>query len=121
MRALRDQPQDESAAAPQQASSFNPIYVEPGSIQINNTKDLQTLYPNSFDRISDMSGEYDIKIDPQVPPAQHGRCKVPIEHKAEIEKELNNMVPDRLARNHCKTNRANTMGKLTDVSKETQW
>ena len=40
------------------------IYVEPGSTQINCTKDLQTLYPNSFDRIGGMSGEYDIKIDP---------------------------------------------------------
>ena len=49
--------------APQQASRFNPIYMEPGSTQINCTKDLQTLYPNSFDRIDDMSGEYDIKID----------------------------------------------------------
>ena len=39
-----------------------------------------------------MSGEYDIKTNPSVPPVQHGRCKVPIEHKAEIEKELNEMV-----------------------------
>ena len=66
--------------------------MEPGSIQINSTKDLQTLYHNSFDRIGVMSGEYDIKIDPSVPPVQYGRCKVPIEYKAEIEKELNNMV-----------------------------
>ena len=60
-------------------SSFNPIYVEPGSTSISSTKDLQTLYPNSFDRIGDMSGEYDIKIDLQVPPVQHGRHKVLIE------------------------------------------
>ena len=92
VRALRDQPQDESAAAPLQASRFNPIYVEPGSIQISSTKDLQTLYPNSFDQIGNMPGEYDIKIDPSIPPVQHGRHKVPIEYKAEIEKELNNMV-----------------------------
>ena len=92
MRALRDQLQEESAVAPPQVSRFNPNYVEPGSIQVNSTKDLQTLYPKSFDRIGDMSGEYDIKIDPQVPPVQHGRCKVPIEYKAEIEKELNDMV-----------------------------
>ena len=39
-----------------------------------------------------MSGEYDIKIDLQVPPVQHGRCKVLIEYKAEIEKELNKMA-----------------------------
>ena len=91
-RALRDRPQEESAEAPLQASRFNPIYVEPGSIQINSTRDLQTLYPNSFDQIGDMSGEYDIKTDPSVPPVQHGRHKVPIEHKAEIKKELNEMV-----------------------------
>ena len=58
-KALRDQPKEESAVAPQQASRFNPIYVEPDSTPINCTKDLQTLYPNSFDRIGDMSGEYD--------------------------------------------------------------
>ena len=39
-----------------------------------------------------MSGKYDIKTDPRVPPVQHGRRKVPIKHKAEIEKELNDMV-----------------------------
>ena len=66
--------------------------MEPGSTQISSTKVLQVLYPNSFDRIGDMYSEYDIKIDPQVPPVQHRRCKVPIEHKAEIEKELNEMV-----------------------------
>ena len=66
--------------------------MEPGSTPINCTKDLQTLYPNSFDRIGDMLGEYDIKIDPQVPPVQHGRCKVPIKYKMEIKKELNEMV-----------------------------
>ena len=91
-RALRDWPKEESAEAPLQASRFNPIYVEPGSVHINSTRDLQTLYPNSFDRIGDMSGEYDIKTDPSVPPVQHSRWKVPIEHKAEIEKELNEMV-----------------------------
>ena len=92
VRALRDQLQDESSVAPLQASRFNPIYMEPGSIQVSSTKDLQTLYPNSFERISNMSGEYDIKIDPSVSPVQHGRHKVPIEYKAEIEKELNDMV-----------------------------
>ena len=70
----------------------HPGSTQPGSIQLNSTKDLQTLYPNSFDRISNMSGEYDIKIDPSVPPVQHRRCKVPIEYKAEIEKELNDLV-----------------------------
>ena len=92
VRALRDHPQEELAVVPLQVSRFNPIYMEPGNIQINSTKDLQTLYAKSFDQISDMSGEYDIKIDLQVPPVQHGRCKVPIKYKTEIEKELNDMV-----------------------------
>ena len=91
-RALRDWPQEESTEAPLQVSWFNPIYVEPGSIRINSTRDLQTLYPNSFNQIGDMSGEYNIKTDPRVLPVQHRRHKVPIKHKAEIEKELNEMV-----------------------------
>ena len=91
-RVLRDQPQVESTVAPQSTSRFNPIYMEPASTSISSTKDLEALYPNSFDRICDMYGEYDIKIESQVPPVQHRRCKVPIKHKAEIEKELNEMV-----------------------------
>ena len=79
-------------SGPHKVSRFNPIYVEPGSTSINSTKDLQALYPNSFDRIGDMLGEYDIKIDPTVLPVQNGRCKVPIEYNAEIEKELGEMV-----------------------------
>ena len=66
-RALRDQPQEESAEAPLQVSRFNPIYVEPGSIQINSTRDLQTLYLTLLIEIGDMSGKYDIKTDPRVP------------------------------------------------------
>ena len=91
-RALRDLPQEELTEAPLQASRFNLIYVEPGSIRISGTRDLQTLYPNSFDQIGDMSGKYNIKTDLRVPPIQPRRCKVPIKHKAEIEKELNDMV-----------------------------
>ena len=73
-----------------------PIYVEPGSVTIDSTRDLQALYPNSFDCIGDMQGEYDIKTDPTVPPVQHSRRKVPIEYKEEIEKELAEMVHQRI-------------------------
>ena len=85
-----------SSGPPPPGSQFNPIYVEPGSVTINSTRDLQALYPNSFDCIGDMQGEYDIKIDPTVPPVQHGRQKVPIEYKEEIEKELAEMVHQRI-------------------------
>ena len=77
---------------PPEGSRFNPIYVEPGSTSIESTRDLQALFPNSFDCIGDMSGEYNIKTDLTVLPVQHGRRKVPIEYKDEIEKELGEMV-----------------------------
>ena len=81
-----------SSGPPPPGSRFNPIYMEPGSVTIDSTRDLQALYPNSFDCIGDMQGEYDIKTDPTVLPVQHGRWKVPIEYKEEIEKELAEMV-----------------------------
>ena len=77
-------------------SQFNPIYVEPRSVTIDSTRDLQALYPNSFDCIGDMQGKYDIKVNPTVPPVQHSRQKVPIEYKEEIKKELAEMVCQRI-------------------------
>ena len=85
-----------SSGPPPPGSRFNPIYVEPGSVTIDSTRDLQALFPNSFNCISDMKGEYDIKTNPTVPPVQHGRWKVPIEYKEEIEKELAEMVQQRI-------------------------
>ena len=80
------------SSPPPPGSRFNPIYVEPGSVSINSTRDLQALFPNNFECIGDMMGKFDIKKDPIVPPVQHGRWKVPIEYKEEIEKELAEMV-----------------------------
>ena len=85
-----------SSGPPPPGSRFNPIYMEPRSVTIDSTRDLQALYPNSFDCIRDMQGEYDIKTDPTVPPVQHGRQKVPIEYKEEIKKELAEMVWQRI-------------------------
>ena len=56
------------SSPPPLGSRFNPIYMEPGSVSINSTRDLQVLFPNSFDCIGDMQGEYDINTDPTVPP-----------------------------------------------------
>ena len=81
-----------SNGPPPPGSRFNPIYMKPGSVSINSTRDLQALFPNSFDFIRDMKGKYNIKTDPTVPPVQHGRQKVPIEYKEEIEKELAEMA-----------------------------
>ena len=85
-----------SSSPPPPGSRFNPIYMEPGSVSIDSTRDLQALFPNSFDCIGDMQGEYDIKTDPTVPPVQHGRRKVSIKYKEEIKKELAEMVQQRI-------------------------
>ena len=100
---VKEQP---SKGPPPKGSRFNPIYIEPGSTSIKSTRDLQALFPNSFDCISAMSGEYNIKTDPTILPVQQGRCKVPIEYKDEIEGELAEMAhgrelsPNRLNQHH---------------------
>ena len=73
-------------------SEEHPIFHKPGSIKISSVEDLLRLYPNSFDRLGSLKGEYDIKVDPTVPPVQHARRKVPIENKAAIEEAIDYMV-----------------------------
>ena len=82
------------APTPQElpGSKEHPIFHKPGSIKISSVEDLLRLYPNSFDRLGSLKGEYDIKVDPTVPPVQHARRKVPIESKAAIEEAINYMV-----------------------------
>ena len=50
------------------------------------------MYPNSFDRIGSLKGEYTIKIDPTVAPIQQARRKVPIESKEAICAALDTMI-----------------------------
>ena len=73
-------------------SKEHPIYHKPGSIRISSGEDLLRLYPNSFDRLGSLKGEYDIKVDPTVPPVLHARRKVPIESKAAIKEAIDYMV-----------------------------
>ena len=82
------------APSPQELprSKEHPIFHKPGSIKISSVEDLLKLYPNSFDRLGSLKGEYDIKVDPTVPPVQHVRRKVPIESKAAIEEAIDYMV-----------------------------
>ena len=70
----------------------HPIFHKPGSIKISSVEDLLRLYPNSFNRLGSLKGEYDIKVDPTVLPVQHARRKVPIESKAAIEEAIDYMV-----------------------------
>ena len=55
-------------------------------------EDLLKLYPNSFDQLGSLKGEYDIKVDPTVPSVQHARRKVPIERKAATKEAIDYMV-----------------------------
>ena len=82
------------APTPQElpGSKEHPIFHKPGSIKISSVEDLLRLYHNSFDRLGSLKGEYDIKVDPTVPPVQHARRKVPIESKAAIEEAIDYMV-----------------------------
>ena len=82
------------APTPQElpGSKEHPIFHKPGSIKISSVEDLLRLYPNSFDRLGSLKGEYDIKVDPTVPTVQHTRRKVPIESKAAIEEAIDYMV-----------------------------
>ena len=57
---------------------------------------LQKLYPNSFDGLGSLKGEYNIRIDPTVKQAQHVRQKVPIKSKEAIDKELDFLIEEEI-------------------------
>ena len=82
------------APTPQElpGSKERPTFHKPGSIKISSVEDLLKLYPNSFDWLGSLKGEYDIKVDPTVPPVQNARRKVPIESKAAIKEAIDYMV-----------------------------
>ena len=65
-------------------SRESPIWRDPLTTRITSVEALRNLYLNSFDRLGSIEGEYEIKIDPSVPPVQNSRRKVPIEAKEEI-------------------------------------
>ena len=71
-----------------------PIFHEPVGDLIKDKEQLTAMYPNSFDRIGSLKGEYTIKIDPSVGPVQQARCKVPIEFKEAICAALDSMIAD---------------------------
>ena len=71
-----------------------PIFHEPVGTKITDKEQLTAMYPNSFDRIGSLKGEYTIKIDPTVPPVSQSRCKVPIESKEAICAALDSMIAE---------------------------
>ena len=73
-----------------------PIYHEPGTVSCKTDEDLKKLYPNSFDRLGNLKGAYNIRVDPTVKPATHARRKVPIESKEAIDKELDYLIEEEI-------------------------
>ena len=73
-----------------------PIYHEPGTVSSKTVEDLKKLYPNSFDRLGSLKGEYNIRVDPTVKPATHARRKIPIESKEAIHKELDYLIEEEI-------------------------
>ena len=73
-----------------------PIYHEPGTVSCKTVEDLKKLYPNSFDRLGSLKGEYNIWVDPSVKPATHARRKVPIESKEAIDRELDYLIEEEI-------------------------
>ena len=69
-----------------------PIFHEPVGTLIEDKEQLTTMYPNSFDRIGSLKGEYTIKIDPSIAPVQQAKYKVPIESKEGICAALDSMI-----------------------------
>ena len=73
-----------------------PIYHEPGTVSCKTVEDLKELYPNSFDRLRSLKGEYNIRLDPTVKPATHVRRKVPIESREAIDRELDYLIEEEI-------------------------
>ena len=73
-----------------------PIYHEPGTVSCKMVEDLKKLYPNSFDRLGSLKGEYNIRVDPTVKPVMHARRKVPIESKEAIDRELDYLIEEEI-------------------------
>ena len=72
------------------------IYYEPGTVSCKTVEDLKKLYPNSFDRLGSLKGQYNIRVDPTVKPAMHARRKVPIESKEAIDRELDYLIEEEI-------------------------
>ena len=71
-----------------------PIFHEPVGAIVTDREQLTSMYPNSFDRVGSLKGEYTIKIDPSVQTVQMARRKVPIESKEAICKALDQMIAE---------------------------
>ena len=90
----RQDPQDVTRAGSVKELPLKPIFHEPVGALIKDKEQLTKMYPNSFDRVGSLKGEYTIKIDQTVPPASQARCKIPIESKEAICVALDHMIAE---------------------------
>ena len=98
-----------SSTAPFQDHKLPVNHVSQDHLTTESVKDiiaLKNAFPNSFDTIGNMPGQYTLKVDTSIHPVQHAQRKVPIEAKEEIEKALLKMVDN---------------GIITPVTKPTEW
>ena len=79
-----------------QAAGKHQSTMNQGTVSCKTMEDLKKLYPNSFDRLGSLKGEYNIRVDPTVKPATYARRKVPIESKEAIDKELDYLIKDEI-------------------------
>ena len=49
---------------------------------MHSIRDLKNMLPHSFNKMGNIPDKYSITLELNVPPVQHGRCRVPIEAKA---------------------------------------
>ena len=93
----REDPKDVTSVASTKElplSRLKPIYHEPKGMLVRDSDHLKQLYPNSFDRLGSLRGEYDIKIDPTIAPVAQARRKVPIESREAIEDKIEYMIKE---------------------------
>ena len=51
------------------------------------------MFPEFFNKIGNMPGEHSIILNPNVPPVQHWKHKIPLEAKEEIRALWKEMTP----------------------------
>ena len=87
-----EQIQPQNIVSPPERSQPEPWKQPNNATTIRNKQDVIAQYPESFDGIGKLQGEYHITVVPSVPLVVHPPRKVPISMKDEIRKKLNDKI-----------------------------
>ena len=71
-------------------------FLTPAATRINATKDLMQMYPDQFDKIGSMAGEFRLSVNKNIHPHIDAPRKNPIALKDSIKQELDNMVKNKI-------------------------